>query len=178
MSQMIERARKGDANSLHQLGLFYLYGTKGIEINLHDAKACLESAAAKGSIHAHRELGNMNLTGIGTEVDEEKAKYHYGIAAMKGDYRARHSLAHLEKDEVKKIRHLIISASQGSKGAMDDILQRHKNDSSLVRGTLVESTLRAHISAQKSFDSASRQLFEKVPREFFDIYTNPPRKLA
>jgi hypothetical protein len=59
---------------------------KGIEINLHDAKACLESAAAKGSIHAHRELGNMNLTGIGTEVDEEKAKYHYGIAAMKGDY--------------------------------------------------------------------------------------------
>jgi TPR repeat protein len=156
MLLMIERARKGDAESLHQAGLIYLLGTHGVEQDLQNGKLMIESAAAKGSIHAHNQLGNIHQNGIGTPVDEEKAKFHYGTAAMKGDYHERYNLAYLEKDEVKKIRHIVIATSQGSKVAIDDIRQRHKDNPSIVTRKLVESTLCDHLSALKSFDSPSR----------------------
>ena len=59
-------------------------------------------AGELGYTEAITNVGYFYDIGIGVERDEEKAMYHYELAAMKGDMLARHNLG-LEEEKAGNI---------------------------------------------------------------------------
>ena len=74
-------------------------------------------AGELGYTEAITNVGYFYDIGIGVERDEEKAMYHYELAAMKGDMLARHNLG-LEEEKAgnmdRALRHFMIAAGSGS----------------------------------------------------------------
>ena len=86
----------------------------GLPQNWARANELLLKAGELGCAAAYHNLGNSYLHGNGVEIDEEKAKYYFELAAMGGCVFARFILGCMEVMQAGNIqqamKHFLISA--------------------------------------------------------------------
>ena len=108
-------------------------------------------------IAAHFKLGYMYLKGEGVEKDEEKAVYHWEMAAIGGHPQARHNLAAYEAKNgniEKAVKHWIIAAKLGFEASMKYLLKMYKLE--YITKEEYGATLRAHQAAIDATKSSQR----------------------
>ena len=114
-------------------------------------------AAELGDIEAHYKLGVRYWQGEGVEKNEEKAVYHFEIAAIGGHPGARHGLACIEERNgniERSVKHFIIGANLGVEESMKK-LWKHYSDGNITKEDL-DATLRAHQAALEAMKSEQR----------------------
>lgn len=83
--ELLEKAKSGDTRAICRLGVLYLFGEEGFEVNLEKAVECFQAAAADGVVEAQTNLAALYMTGNGVQQDREKAKQLLFYAASQGD---------------------------------------------------------------------------------------------
>ena len=107
---------KKDPEAILKLGLSYDEGSMGLQQDIAKALELFHKAADLGAIDAHNILGTMYYNGHGVQEDRKKGKYHWEVAAMRGNVLARYNLGALESmsgNNDRAIKHLMISANAG-----------------------------------------------------------------
>lgn len=85
-------AESGDAQAMHNLGVFYFRGEGGAQ-DLASAVQWFRKAAAAGVVESQYNLGLLYQSGSGVTQDLAQARYWFGQAAALGDLEARRALA-------------------------------------------------------------------------------------
>ena len=121
ISQIAEKAEKGDSNACYEYGHRLLTGRR-IPQNKERALHWLLIAADKGNIRAAAALGACYARGIGTPPNTELARRWYTIAADAGHPHAQMELAkhYLNvdpKDPAEAVTYLRYAAMDGSADA-------------------------------------------------------------
>ena len=93
-------ARAGDPDSQHFIGLLYLNGGDGYEMDAEKGAYWLNLAAAKGNIAAKYQLGLLYLNGEGVEEDSQKGILLLEQAAENGNIDAQCTLAVMYLDGI------------------------------------------------------------------------------
>ena len=95
---------------------------------------------------------------MGVEVDKQKAKHYYELAAMAGDVNARHSLGRVEALEAgnyqRAHKHLIIAAKAGDNIALGIVKKGFMKG--FISKDEYANTLRAYHERQKETRSDMR----------------------
>ena len=94
---------------------------------------------------------------MGVEVDKNKAKYYYELAAMNGHIFARHNLGCVEWEKGNRYRamkHFVMAARAGDEGSLDKVKQGFKNGMITKDGYAI--ILRAYHQRQKEMRSDAR----------------------
>lgn len=107
IDELKDKAANGDVEAQLNLGYMYLYGINGVNIDYKQALSYYEAAAAQKSAVAYNNLGSLYFSGVGTDLDKEKALHFFEEAAKLGSNDAAVNLA-------------IISLSSGAKNKTDD----------------------------------------------------------
>ena len=87
-------------------------------------------AGKLGNSTAYYNIGNAYKNGEGLEVDKEKAKYYYELAAMKGDVKARNNLGVEEVNTGKydrALKHFMIAVEGGNNYSLETIRKMVRN---------------------------------------------------
>jgi hypothetical protein len=157
-NNIAERVSKNDPVATFHVASVYANGDGEIVVkNYEVAFGLFKRAALLGHVTAHREMGNMLFLGRGIKEDVDLAKHHWEIAAKKGDYFARYSLAMEETNSIKRFRHLSISASQGHKESMELILRDYNAIGNEVMKNDINNTLRTHCDSVTRISSDERR---------------------
>jgi len=150
----IKRVKKlmdnGNAGAFHQLAGYYARGINGMPQDHQKSNELLIKAGELGYSEAYHHLGHSYDNGYGVEVDIEKAKYYYELAAMNGSIKARHNLGCTEGaagDEQRAYKHCILAARAGYESSLDAVEQGFMHGD--VTKDEYEDTLHAY---QKSVD--------------------------
>ncbi len=93
IDELKDKAAKGDIEAQLNLGYMYLYGINGVNIDYKQALSYYETAAAQKSAVAYNNLGSLYFSGVGTDVDKEKALHFFEEAAKLGSNDAAVNLA-------------------------------------------------------------------------------------
>ena len=115
---------KGNAMAYYQFGGDYAEGTTGMPQDWAKANDLWLKAGELGYAEAYSALGLSYYHGQGVDMDEEKAKYFYELAAMKGDVHARHNLGCMEAEasnHQRAYKHMIIAARAGFTPSLDQV---------------------------------------------------------
>ena len=131
------------------------------EGDYYDAFEYLTKAAELENIDAHAQLGMMYRKRRGVEKDEEKAAYHWEVAAIGGHPFARHNLATNEEENgnmERAVKHFIIAANLGYENSMKS-LWGHYSRGNITKEDL-DATLRSHHAAINAMKSAQRDTAE------------------
>jgi len=146
-----------NAQAFYMLAYSYHEGRLGMQRDRQKANELLLKAGELGHAQAYHNLGISYSNGFGVELDMNKAKYYWELAAMMGDTSARHNLGSLEGqagNHRRAFRHYMISA----KGGYDDSLGMVKKG--FMNGNVTKdeyaSTLRAYHERQKEMKSDER----------------------
>ena len=148
---------KGNAMAYYQIAGYYADGTNGMPQDMAKANELLLKAGELGCAEAYSRLGYSYDTGAGVERNEEKAKYYYEIAAMKGDVMARHNLGVLEGNagnEQRAYKHMIIAARAGDPSSLDKVKAGYMNG--LVTKDEYANTLRSYQKRTEEMKSDTR----------------------
>jgi tetratricopeptide (TPR) repeat protein len=150
--RVMKRIKANDPAALRQLG------TK--RYNEEDYDTAIEywtKAAQLGDAHAHYQLGCMYRDGKGVAKNEEKAVYHWEMAAIGGHHMARHNLGCIEGikgNMVRAVKHFIIAANLGYEESMKK-LWAHYSGGNITKEDL-DATLRTHHAAVNEMKSPER----------------------
>lgn len=127
IDELKTKAANGDIEAQLNLGYMYLYGINGVNIDYKQALSYYEAAAAQKSAVAYNNLGSLYFSGVGTEVDKEKALHFFEEAAKLGSNDAAVNLA-------------IISLSSGASDKTDadykkifDLLNQAQKDNNIAK---------------------------------------------
>ena len=107
-------------------------------------------AGELGCTEAYFNLGNAYNNGDGLEVDKEKAKHYWELAAIGGDVLARYNIGVIEGQAGnyhRTIEHFILAAKVGHKGSLDMVTKGFRNGH--ITKDDYESTLRAYHENQR-----------------------------
>ena len=112
-----------DADNAHAFNVLasdyvHLHGNTGVQKDLAKANELYLRGGELGCAEAYCNLGFSYDTGRAVEVDMQKAKHFYELAAMSGDVVARHNLGIIEGNDGNHNRakkHFILSARAGHK---------------------------------------------------------------
>ena len=133
--EAVERRKKrleaDDPEAIYDIGCYYrngIYGfpqdyTKALEL-WHRSSYKLSHAKSYGNI------GDFYDNGFGVEVDKERAKHYYELAAMGGDVLARHRLGLEEEDKGnmdRALRHYVIAVRSGDTESLNKIRELFTN---------------------------------------------------
>ena len=148
---------KGNADAYYQFASFYAHGIEGLPQDRAKANELFLKAGELGCADAYYNLGRSYERGMGVDIDTEKAKHYYELAAMNGDAAARHNLGILEgqtgnDQRVKK--HFLLAARAGHKGSLENIKQGFMNG--LVTKEEYANTLREYQKSQDEMKSEAR----------------------
>ena len=91
-----EKAQRGDANAMYQLGVLYLNGNGTIQ-DFEEAAKWFNSAADRNHTLAQYELGKMYRAGFGVDIDLKKSYMWLNLSAAAGSERAA-----LARDEIMR----------------------------------------------------------------------------
>ena len=141
--RIMKRVKANDPAALSAMG-----GKHHDEGNHVGAFDYFKKGAALGDVEAHHSLGIMYDKGQGVEKDEEKAVYHFEIAAIGGHPAARYNLAVMEArngNMERAVKHHIIAAKLGDEKSMK-ALWKHYSAGNITKEDL-DDTLRAHQAA-------------------------------
>ena len=128
MEEAVERQKKrveaNDANAIVNTGNDYGNGTNGYPQDYSKALELYHRAVELGFTNVYCNIGYFYKTGKGVEIDTEKARHYYELAAMGGNILARHDLGLDEKKAGnidRALKHFIIAARGGRKQAIDQV---------------------------------------------------------
>ena len=113
---MKKRVENDDAAAIHLLGCFYRDGDYGLRRNMRKAIKLWLRPGELGYLAAYHDVASSYENGEGVERDENKAKYYYELAAVRGNVLVRHTLGILEEDAGnmnRAVKHWMISAGAG-----------------------------------------------------------------
>ena len=99
-------------------------GSTGMPQDSAKANELWLRAGELGCAAAYSNLGNSYDEGRGVEVDINKAKYYYELAAMNGNVSARHNLGCVEiyaGNYHRAYKHFILSARAGCKDSLNAV---------------------------------------------------------
>ncbi len=150
--RLTKRVKANDPAALRHMG-----ATCYTEGNYDAALEYFTKAAKLGDLAAHYKIGVMYWQGEGVEKNEEKAVYHFEIAAIGGHPGARHGLACIEGRNgniERSVKHFIIGANLGCVFAMKK-LWKHYSDGNITKKDL-DATLRSHQAALDAMKSEQR----------------------
>lgn len=118
------RINAGDPEARDLLASFYGQGRFGLVKDETRAFEMRKEAAELRSINARYNLALYYENGIGVERDEEKALFHYEVAAMAGHSSARNNLGVKEcnkGDMGRALKHFMIAAKMGDENSLTNI---------------------------------------------------------
>ena len=184
VERMKKRMDLNDCEAFRVQGTYYAEGYHGTKKDMKKAIECSTKGAELGSKAAHFHLGKSYLRGTGVKKDEEKAKYHLGVAAVGGDVDARTMLGKMEMDIAHKTclkeagivngvpmaraaKHWGIAAKAGCDSSMKMLMTFYSSEGfkKYITKTDLEVTLRAHKEAKDSMTSNQRD----IAAQFDDI---------
>ena len=132
-NEAIKREKKrvdlGDPMAIYNTGMYYRDGTNGFPQDHTKALELWHRAGELGCARAYISIGYAYDKGRDVEVDKEKAKHFYGLAAMKGDADARYNLATTEKNAGninRALKHYMIAVQGGDSVSLDTIKVLYK----------------------------------------------------
>ena len=160
-SEEIKRTRKlmdkGNGDAFYHLAGYYARGVTGLPQDDAKANELLHKAAELGCTNANYNLGQAYKEGIGVEVDKNKAKHYWELAAMGGDIMARNNLGWVEGiygNHHRAMKHFLIAAKTGEKKALDNV------KIGFMKGIVTKddyaNTLRAHQKSLNEMKSDAR----------------------
>lgn len=117
-------------------------------------------AAELGSIRAHALIADRYYNGDGVDKDENKALYHWKVAAIKGHEAARNKLGHIEmknKNPSVAMEHFKIAARAGHDDSLRVVGMAYK--AGMVTKDDYASILRAHKDCRDELKSTQREEF-------------------
>ena len=148
---------KGNANAYYMLAGCYVDGEMGLPQDRQKANELYLKAGELGCAPAYFNLGNTYSCGRGVEVDEEKAKHYYELAAINGSVKARHNLGVLEAqagNPQRACKHLLIAANAGFKQSLEAVKDGYQHGH--ITKDEYANTLRAHQKSQDEMRSEAR----------------------
>ena len=148
---------KGNGVGFYQFASFYARGVYGIPQDFQKVNELFLKAGELGCATAYYNLGVSYDIGEGVEIDMQKARHYYELAAMGGDIDARHNLGCEEWEGGNKqraMKHYLISARAGHERSMDDVKAGYMKG--LVTKDEYANTLRAYHERQKEMKSDQR----------------------
>ena len=140
------------------LGLFYKDGSFGLPKDIAKAHALWEKAGEMGCPSALGNLARAYDKGEGVKASVKKERYYDELAAMNGNVAARHNLGILERREgnnVRAVRHWMMSAAQGAEKSLE-MIQRELKKGNATKDEY-EKALRSYQNAMKRMKSDSRE---------------------
>ena len=159
--EIIERLEKlmekDHAEAVFALAGYYVHGRMGMPQDQARANALYLKAGELGCAGAYHNLGNNYRLGTGVEVDEEKAKHYYKLAAMNGSVEARHNLGCVEEDAGdprRACKHFVLAARAGYKQSLDAVKEWYIYGD--VKKEEYANTLRAYHERQLEMKSDMR----------------------
>jgi len=126
--ELIQRYKKrtelNDGHAFYDIGCYYTEGTYGYPQNYAKALELWHRAAKLGYSVAYFTIGNAYMFGRGVEINKEKAKHYWELAAMCGVVEARHNLG-IEEYEAgnvdRALKHYMIAVKCGFKISLKGI---------------------------------------------------------
>ena len=121
-------------------------------------------AGELGCAEAYFNLGIVYGNGMGVEIDEEKAKHYWELAAMNGNVKARHNLGALEGragNSQRATKHFILAARAGLDEALDAVKLRFMNGRIVTKDEYA-NTLRAYQKSKDEMKSEERDKVEDI----------------
>ena len=146
-----------DPLACNLLGVYYNNGNLGLPKDVAKAHALWERGGEMGSKEALGNLAGAYDDGDGVKYSTKKARYYYELAAMKGNIASRHNLGCLERREgnnVRAVKHWMISAAQGGEKSLETIQQEVKEGNATKAE--YDKALRSYQNAVKRMKSSSR----------------------
>ena len=163
--ELVERTNnlidKGNADACNSLAGYYANGTMGLPQDMAKSNELNLKAGELGCAEAYFNLGNAYDNGRGVEIDEEKAKYYWELAAMNGSGNARHNLGCTEGEAGnlhRACKHFILAARAGYKLSLDAVKTGFR--SGIVTKDEYAQTLRAYHESQTEMKSEARDKAE------------------
>ena len=136
--EAIEREKKrmeaNDPIAIFNLGVYHRDGRYGYQQDYNKALELWHRSGELGNAQAFNSIGVTYNNGEGVEVDNEKARHYWELAAMKGNEIARYNLGVEEQNSGnvnRALKHHMIAARDGN----NDSLKRIKEMYSNVRAT-------------------------------------------
>jgi len=157
VERLKKRVEAGEAPAMYSLGCEYRDGTNGVPQNWAKALELWHQAAELGFAAAYSSIGIFYETGRCVEVDREKARHFWELAAMGGIVGARHILGCKEVQAGNVdigIKHYIIAVEGGYSDSLKEIKVLYKNGKATKED--YTKALRAHQSYLDEIRSAQR----------------------
>ena len=123
-----KRMEADDPIAIFNRGCDYRDGTYGYPQDHTKALELYHRAAELGLSEAYLDIGYEHSEGV--EVNEKKAVYYYGLAAMGGDAGARHNLGVSEEEKGNKdraLKHYMIAVRSGFTKSLEVIKLLYSN---------------------------------------------------
>lgn len=128
LRELRQKAAKGDASAMTDIGYAYFTGGEGLEKDQAEAVRWFEKAANAGNIHAMNNLGIAYQDGVGVEQDDLESLKWFKKAAENGHEKAQWSVGRIyrlgigvERDFQKALEWYTMSAENGFLPALRDI---------------------------------------------------------
>ena len=167
-AEEVERLKKlmekGNAYAFNQLAGLYAQVRMGMPQDWLKANELYLKAGELGCADGYFNFGNSyHYVERGVEVDEEKAKHYWELAAMNGYVLARHNLGVLEgqaRNTHRAMKHFILAARAGHEEALGGVKEGYKHG--FVTKDEYANTLRAHQKSKDEMKSEARDKAEDV----------------
>ena len=153
----------GNAMAYYQLGSIIVFkyaqgGTNSMRQDWEKANELWLKAGELGCATGYHNLGVNYDNGNDVEIDKEKAKYYYELAAMNGDVYARHNLGVIEgmagNNHQRAMKHFMLAAKSGYKECLDSVKIGFMKG--FVTKDEYEQTLRAYHNCASEIKSEAR----------------------
>jgi len=129
MERLRKRIEADDPLAMFYLGCYYDEGIYGYPQDYTKALEYWHRAAEElGHAAAHSNIGLAYVNGRGVDVDKEKAKHYYELAAILGDATARYHLGNNERKAGsidRAIKHYMIAVRGGDSKSLKQIKQMY-----------------------------------------------------
>ena len=132
--EMIKREKKrmeaGDPIAIGKQGEYYSEGMKGYPQDIDKALELFYRAGELGYAKAYTNIGYTYQLGRGVEIDKEKAKHYWELAAVAGDVTARYNLGINEKktgNMDRALKHHTIAIRDGHEKSLKQIQHFYSN---------------------------------------------------
>jgi len=148
---------KGNAMGYNLLAGAYDLGERGLPRDERKANELWLKAGELGCAMAYYNLAESYNRGAGVEIDKNKAKHYWELAAMNGHILARIDLGYLELEADnfdQALKHWIIAAKAGHEDSLDNVTKVFKGG--VISKDEYEATLRAHHERRMEMKSDTR----------------------